>query len=91
MSALDEALLANKDTSNFCCRNHGQSVNQTPVQNSSDEKIVCANRSLVDLQGFKRLLESSGQSIVSPFLKTNRLHGKHVFSHFMKLAYYLTA
>ena len=42
-----------------------------PLQYVSDEKIVFANTSLVDLQGFKRLFESSGQSIVSPCFKGN--------------------
>jgi hypothetical protein len=36
------------------------------LQYLSDKNRVCANTSFVDLQGFKRLLESSGQSIVSP-------------------------
>ena len=60
-----------------------------PVQNSSDENIVCANKSRVDLQGFKRLLESSGQSILSPFLRSNSLNESPcVFAH-VRLASHL--
>ncbi len=50
----------------ICCwRNSGQRGNHTSLQYFSDEKRVCANRSLLDLHGFDRLLERNGQSIRS--------------------------
>jgi len=61
-------------------RNNGQSVNHVPLQYLSDEKSVCANRLLVDLQVFERLCVSSGQSIVFSPLRCNSLDDNHSVS-----------
>lgn len=61
------AVSADRGGWNCCWRNRGQRVNQGSLQYISDENEECANRSLVVLQGFKRLHESKGQSIYSPY------------------------